>query len=209
MHRLALVTAYEALEMSGYVPNRTPSTNLKRVGTYYGQATDDWRELNASQNIGTHAIPGGQRAFANGRINYFFKFGGPSFNLDTACSSGLSAVNVACSALWNNEADTVVAGGLNIITDPDIYAALCNGHFLSKTGQCKVWDKDADGYCRADGVGSVVLKRLEDAEADNDNVIAVILSAATNHSAEASSITYPHAGAQVSSSIIPTQKQQS
>lgn len=197
MHRLALVTAYEALEMAGYVPNRTRSTKLGRIGTFYGQASDDWRELNASQNIGTYAVPGGERAFANGRINYFFKFGGPSFNIDTACSSGLAAVNAACSALWSGDADTVLAGGLNIITDPDNYAGLGNGHFLSKTGQCKVWDKDADGYCRADGVGSVVIKRLEDAEADNDDILAVVLSANTNHSADALSITQPHAGAQI------------
>ncbi|KKY14863.1 putative polyketide synthase [Phaeomoniella chlamydospora] len=196
MHRLALVTAYEALEMAGYAPNRTPSTMLGRVGTYYGQASDDWRELNAGQNIGTYGIPGGERAFANGRINYFFKFGGPSFNIDTACSSGLAAVNAACSALWAGEADTVIAGGLNVITSPDNYAMLCRGHFLSKTGQCKVWDSGADGYCRADGVGSVVIKRLEDAEADNDNIIATICAAATNHSANAASITQPHAGAQ-------------
>lgn len=196
MHRLALVTAYEALEMAGYAPNRTPSTNLKRVGTFYGQASDDWRELNASQNISTYAVPGGERAFANGRINYFFKFTGPSFNIDTACSSGLATVNAACSALWAGEADTVLAGGLNVITDPDNYAGLCNGHFLSRTGQCKVWDKDADGYCRADGVGSVVIKRLEDAVADNDNILATILAGTTNHSANAISITHPHAGAQ-------------
>ena len=196
MHRLALVTAYEAMEMAGLVPGRTPSSRSERIGTFYGQASDDWRELNASQNISTYAVPGGERAFANGRINYFFKFAGPSFNIDTACSSGLAAVNAACSALWAGEADTVLAGGLNVITDPDNYAGLCNGHFLSKTGQCKVWDKDADGYCRADGVGSVVIKRLEDAEADNDNILAVVLSASTNHSAEAISITHPHAGAQ-------------
>ncbi|KAJ5834965.1 hypothetical protein N7447_000991 [Penicillium robsamsonii] len=196
MQRLALVTAYEALEMAGYVPNRTSSSNSKRVGTYYGQASDDWRELNASQNLGTYAVPGGVRAFANGRINYFFGFAGPSINLDTACSSGLAAVQAGCSALWAGEADTIVAGGLNVITDPDNYAGLCNAHFLSKTGQCKVWDENADGYCRADGVGSVVLKRIEDAEADNDNILGVILAAATNHSAEAISITHPHAGAQ-------------
>ena len=196
MHRLALVTAYEALEMAGYAPNRTPSTNLKRIGTYYGQASDDWRELNAGQNIGTYGVPGGERAFANGRINYFFKFGGPSFNIDTACSSGLAAVSAACSALWAGDADTVIAGGLSVITNPDNYCMLCKGHFLSKTGQCKIWDKDADGYCRADGIGSVVIKRLEDAEADNDNIIATILAGATNHSAEAASITQPHAGAQ-------------
>ncbi|RYP49868.1 hypothetical protein DL768_004484 [Monosporascus sp. mg162] len=197
MHRLALVTAYEALEMSGYAPDRTPSTNRKRIGTYYGVASDDWREVNAGQNPGTYAVPGGERAFANGRINYFFKFGGPSLNMDTACSSGLAAVNAACSALWAGEADTVLAGGLNVITNPDNYCMLGRGHFLSLTGQCKVWDKDADGYCRADGVGAVVMKRLADAEADNDNILAVVIAGATNHSADAVSITHPHAGAQM------------
>ena len=99
MQRLALVTAYEALEMAGFVPNRTPSSNTKRVGTFYGQASDDYREVNANQNVSTYGIPGTERAFGNGRINYFFKFGGPSFNLDTACSSGLAAVHAACSSL--------------------------------------------------------------------------------------------------------------
>ncbi|RYP11698.1 hypothetical protein DL767_011019 [Monosporascus sp. MG133] len=196
MQRLALVTAYEALEMAGFVPNRTPSSHVSRVGTYYGQASDDYREVNASQKIGTYGIPGTERAFGNGRINYFFNFQGPSFNVDTACSSGLAAVHAACSALWAGDADTVVAGGLNVITSPDIYCMLGQGHFLSKTGQCKVWDAGADGYCRADGVGSVVIKRLEDALADNDVVLATIISGATNHSAESVSITQPHAGAQ-------------
>ena len=78
--------------------------------------------------------------------------------------------------------------------NPDNYSILGRGHFLSKTGQCKVWDKNTDGYCRADGIGSVVIKRLEDAEADNDNIIATVLGGATNHSSEAISITHPHAG---------------
>lgn len=115
MQRLALVTAYEALEMAGFVPNRTASSHVSRVGTYYGQASDDYREVNASQKIGTYGIPGTERAFGNGRINYFFNFQGPSFNIDTACSSGLAAVHAACSALWAGDADTVVAGGLNVI----------------------------------------------------------------------------------------------
>jgi asperthecin polyketide synthase len=194
--RLALITAYEALEMAGYAPNRTPSTALGRIGTYYGQAGDDYREVNSGQNIGTYAVPGGERGFANGRIQYFFKFGGPAFNIDTACSSGLASVNAACNALWAGELDTAIAGGLNLITNPDNFAMLCKGHFLSKTGQCKVWDKDADGYCRAEGFASVVIKRLEDAVADNDNILATVDSAFTNQSAEALSITQPHAGAQ-------------
>ncbi|RKF63530.1 Non-reducing polyketide synthase nscA [Golovinomyces cichoracearum] len=197
MHRLALMTAYEALEMSGFSPNRTPSTNLKRIGTFYGVASDDYREVNAGQNIGTHATPGGERAFANGRINYLFKFGGPSFNIDTACSSSGAAINAACSSLWAGDVDMAIAGGLNIITNPDNYCMLSKGHFLSKTGQCKVWSEEADGYCRADGIGCIVIKRLEDAIAENDNIIATILAASTNHSAEAISITHPHVGAQM------------
>ena len=86
---------------------------------------------------------------------------------------------------------------MNVLTNSDAFAGLSNGHFLSKTANaCKTWDCEADGYCRADGIGSIVMKRLEDAEADNDNILGVILAAATNHSAEAISITHPHAGAQ-------------
>ena len=196
MGRLALTTAYEALEMSGYVPNRTPSTKLHRIGTFYGQTSDDWREINAAENIDTYFITGGVRAFAPGRINYYFKFSGPSFSIDTACSSSLAAIQLACTSLWAGDCDTACAGGLNVLTNPDIFSGLSKGQFLSKTGGCKTYDNDADGYCRGDGCGSVVLKRYEDAIADKDNILGCILGAATNHSAEAVSITHPHAGAQ-------------
>lgn len=86
---------------------------------------------------------------------------------------------------------------MNVLTNSDAFAGLGNGHFLSKTpNACKTWDCEADGYCRADGIGSIVMKRLEDAEADNDNILGVILGAGTNHSAEAVSITHPHAPSQ-------------
>ena len=83
-----------------------------------------------------------------------------------------------------------------ISKNPDIFSGLSRGQFLSKKGPCATFDNDADGYCRADGVGSVVIKRLEDAQADKDPILGVIVGAATNHSAEAVSITHPHAGAQ-------------
>ncbi|KAK4234621.1 polyketide synthase [Achaetomium macrosporum] len=197
MQRLALVTAYEALERAGYVANRTPATNLHRIGTFYGQTCDDYREVNAGQEVGTYYITGGCRAFGPGRINYFFKFSGPSFSIDTACSSGLAAIDIACKSLWSGDTDMAVAGGMNVLTNCDGFAGLGQGHFLTKTpNACKTWDCDADGYCRADGVASVVMKRLEDAEADNDNILGVILASGTNHSAEAISITHPHAGHQ-------------
>ena len=91
----------------------------------------------------------------------------------------------------------MVTGGVNVLTNPDGFVGLCNGHFLTKGhNACKTWDATADGYCRADGIGSLVIKRLEDAEVDNDNILGVILGAGTNHSAEAVSITHPHAGHQ-------------
>ncbi|KAH8589374.1 putative polyketide synthase [Bisporella sp. PMI_857] len=197
MQRLALVTAYEALERAGYVANRTAATDLHRIGTFYGQASDDYREVNTAQEISTYFIPGGCRAFGPGRINYFFKFSGPSYSIDTACSSSLATIQTACASLWNGDTDTAVAGGMNVLTNSDAFAGLSHGHFLSKTpNACKTWDSEADGYCRADAIGSLVMKRLEDAEADNDNILGVILAAATNHSAEAISITHPHAGHQ-------------
>ena len=94
MQRLAIVTAYEALERAGYVANRTPAVDLHRIGTFYAQASDDYREVNTAQEIGTYFITGGCRAFGPGRINYFFKFSGPSYSIDTACSSGLATIHV-------------------------------------------------------------------------------------------------------------------
>ncbi|KAK8113417.1 hypothetical protein PG984_013943 [Apiospora sp. TS-2023a] len=197
MQRLALLTAYEALERAGYVANRTPASNLHHIGTFYGQASDDYREVNTAQEISTYFIPGGCRAFGPGRINYFFKFSGPSYSIDTACSSSLATIQTACTSLWSGDTDMVVAGGMNVLTNSDAFAGLSHGHFLTKTpNACKTWDSEADGYCRADGVGSIVMKRLEDALADKDNILGVVVGAATNHSAEAVSITHPHAGAQ-------------
>ena len=198
MQRLLLMTAYEALEMSGYRFDRTLATHHSKIGTYFGQSSDDWREVNASQDIDIFHITGGIRAFGPGRINYHFGWEGPSFSLDTACSGSSAAIHLACSALISRECDTALAGGANIMTASDMFAGLSRGGFLSPTGSCKTWDENADGYCRADGVGTVVLKRLDDAIADRDNIQAVIKGIATNHSANATSITHPHAETQQS-----------
>ncbi|KAM0226570.1 hypothetical protein ACHAQD_000494 [Fusarium lateritium] len=194
--RLALLTAYEALEMSGFVPDRTPSTQRSRVGVYYGVTSNDWGEVNSAQDVDTYFIPGANRAFIPGRVNYFFKFTGPSIAVDTACSSSLAAINIAITSLINHDCDTAIAGGTNVLTNPDFFAGLDRGHFLSRTGNCKTFDDGADGYCRADGVGTLVLKRLPDAIADGDPIFGTILGAYNNHSAESVSITRPLTEAQ-------------
>ncbi|KAF1952277.1 ketoacyl-synt-domain-containing protein [Byssothecium circinans] len=193
--RLALMVAYEALEEGGIVSGAR-SSQPSRVGVAFGVTSNDWMETNSAQNIDTYMIPGGNRAFIPGRINYAFKFSGPSYAVDTACSSSLAAIDVACGVLWRQEADTMIAGGANIITNPDFTAGLDRGHFLSRTGNCKTFDDGADGYCRGEGVGVVILKRLEDAIKDGDPIKGVIVDIRTNHSAEAESITRPHPKAQ-------------
>jgi naphtho-gamma-pyrone polyketide synthase len=185
--RLAITTAYEALEMAGFIPDSTPFSQRNRVGIFYGMTSDDWREVNSGQDVDTYYIPGSNRALTPGRINYHFKFSGPSFSVDTACSSSFAAIHTACNSLWRNDCDIAIAGGTNVLTNPDCFAGLDRGHFLSSTGNCNTFDDSADGYCRADAVATVVLKRLEDAVADNDPIKAVIVGACTNHSAEADS----------------------
>ncbi|KAJ5150806.1 type I iterative polyketide synthase [Penicillium canariense] len=194
--RIALLTAFEAIEQAGIVPGRTPSTQQDRVGVFFGTTSNDWCETNSGQDIDTYYIPGANRAFIPGRINYVFKFSGPSYSTDTACSSSLAAIHLACNSLWLGDIDTAIAGGTNCLTNPDMTAGLDRGHFLSPTGNCKTFDDTADGYCRGEGVATVVLKRLDDALADNDPILGLILGAYTNHSAEAESITRPHVGAQ-------------
>lgn len=194
--RIALLTATEALEQAGIVPGRTSSTQKDRVGVYFGSTSNDWMETNSAQDIDTYFIPGGNRAFIPGRINYHFKFSGPSYTIDTACSSSFTALHLACNALWKGEVDMAIVGGTNVLTNPDMTVGLDRGHFLSRTGNCKTFDDGADGYCRGEAVATLVLKRLDDAIADKDPVQACILAIATNHSAEAASITRPHVGAQ-------------
>lgn len=193
IQRLVLLSTYEALEQAGY---SYESTDASRVGTFIGQSSDDWREVNAAQDIDKYHIPGGNRAFVSGRLNYHFGWDGPAFGIDTACSSSAASIDLACAALLSNKCDAAIAGGGNIMTASDVFAGLSRGGVLSPTGSCKTWDETADGYCRADAVGVLVLKRLKTAISNRDNILAIIKSAATNHSAQATSITHPHAPTQ-------------
>ena len=125
--RLAITTAYEALEMSGFVPGTTPSTQRNRVGIFYGMTSDDWREVNSGQNIDTYFIPGGSRAFTPGRINYHFKFSGPSFSVDTACSSSFAGTYFSehTPPIWSQiESHTPYVGNRKLHYSPMIMLLL-------------------------------------------------------------------------------------
>ena len=196
LHRLFLTVCYEALETSGYSPDATPSTRSNRIATYFGQTSDDWRDLLLTKGVDIYYAPGICRAFGPSRVNYHFKWGGPSYGIDSACASSVTAISLACSALASRECDTALAGGGSILNSPAPFAGLSRGGFLSPEKGCETYHDEADGYVRGEGVGVVILKRLEDAIAENDNILGVITGAARNYSSDASSISHPAPDAQ-------------
>ncbi|KAH8109903.1 polyketide synthase [Phellopilus nigrolimitatus] len=165
------------------------------VGCFVGVATNDY-PLNLKSEIGVHYATGTLPAFLAGRVAYALHLSGPSMVLNTACSSSLVAIHQACRALLAGDCKAALAGGVNVVTSPDMYLGLDRAHFLSPTGNCKPWDASADGYCRAEGCGMFVLKRLSDALASSDNILGVIRGTEANQSAAAVSITRPHSSTQ-------------
>ncbi|KAH9894572.1 thiolase-like protein [Xylariomycetidae sp. FL2044] len=188
--RLLLRAALESLEDAGYAPNSTPSSQTRNIGVYIGAATCDYVD-NLRDNVDVYYSPGTLRAFLSGRISYAFKFAGPSMVIDTACSSSIVSIYHACMALKSGDCTMALAGGVNTISSPDMYRGLFRAHFLSPTGQCKPFDESADGYCRSEGCGMVVLKRLSAAVEEGDHVYGVIRGVGVNQCGTAKSITHP------------------
>ncbi|USW59773.1 Putative thioesterase, Acyl transferase domain superfamily, phosphopantetheine binding ACP [Septoria linicola] len=199
LHRMFLMATYEALEQTGYQGASSNSLHQARISTFFSQTTDDWRMINEQQGIDTHYAPCSNRAFASGRVAHHFGWSGGAYSVDTACSSSATSVHLACNSLANRESDTAVVGGGSLCVVPEPFSGLGKGGFLSLStdnGSCKTFQEAADGYCRGEAVGVVVLKRLEDAVAENDNVLAVICGSARNSNAGEASITLPSEMAQ-------------
>ncbi|KZV90645.1 putative non-reducing polyketide synthase, partial [Exidia glandulosa HHB12029] len=195
-HRVLLETVVDALDDAGYRPrDEGGKWDRERMGVFIGSSVDSYQN-NLATDIDAFFCPGMIRGFAAGRVSYHFQWQGPSIVYDTACSSGLVAVHAACQSLLLRECDGAVAGGTNMITSPEMSIALSKGFFISQTGGCRTFDESGDGYCRAEAVGALILKRLDDALRDNDNIHAVILASGVNQSGPAESLTKPHAPSQ-------------
>ncbi|CAG8971037.1 hypothetical protein HYALB_00005275 [Hymenoscyphus albidus] len=192
-HRQFLMSAYEALEVAGYSDGpdgQTRAVDPKRIAAFYGQANDDWHMVSHyTLGCDAYTLQGAQRAFGAGRIAYHFGWEGPTYSLDSACASSASALHLACMSLLTKDIDMAVVGGANITNYPHSWTSLSKSGVLSDTGNCKTYRDDADGYCRADYEGSIVVKRLEDAVAQNDNILAVVAGSGRNHSGNSTSIT--------------------
>ncbi|NJM88982.1 MAG: polyketide synthase, partial [Hydrococcus sp. RU_2_2] len=192
--RLLLEVAWEALEDGGQIPENLAGT---QTGVFIGIGTHDYSIMLWQHPISEpYATTGTGNCIAANRISYAFDFKGPSLAVDTACSSSLVAVHLACQSIWNGESTMALAGGVNIILLPTIMVGFSKGGFLSGDGRCKSFDSTANGYVRSEGAGIVVLKPLSQAQADRDDIYAVIRGSAVNQDGWTNGLAAPNPKAQ-------------
>lgn len=184
--RLFQMAAVEALQMAGYSCGQTRTTDPSRIAVFYGQSDDDgYVTAHHEKGCDAYTLQAAQRAFAPGRVAFHHGWEGPTWAIDCACSTSSSLIHSACKSLLAREIDMAVAGAANVLAFPHGFCGMSKSGCLSATGNCKTFRDDADGYCRGEFVGAVVLKRLEDAMAHNDNILAVIAGSARNQSGNA------------------------
>ncbi len=194
--RLLLETAWEALEHAGQAPDRLTGT---RTGVFVGITTADYGKLidfSDPANADVYAATGNALNAAAGRIAFTLGLQGPCASVDTACSSSLVAIHLACQSLRTSESTMAIAGGVNVMLAPEPLVLFSKWGMIAKDARCKTFDAGADGFVRSEGCGVLVLKRLSDAVANRDHVLAVIAGSAVNQDGRSSGLTVPNGVAQ-------------
>ena len=194
--RIILQLTWEALEDAHIPANQLRG---KPVGVFMGNTNNDYGMLISADPAEAHpyALTGNSSSIIANRVSYAFDFRGPSVAMDTACSSSLVAIHQAVRSLRDGDSEVAVAGGVNLLCSPFATVAFSELGVLSPTGGIRAFSDDADGIVRSDGAGVVVLKRLEDARRDGDNVLAVIKGSAVNSDGRSNGLTAPNPDAQV------------
>ncbi|KJZ80344.1 hypothetical protein HIM_00194 [Hirsutella minnesotensis 3608] len=193
--RLLLETVYESLDTAGL---RMDALQGSMTGVFCGTLRNDYSQIQAMdpQAFPAYVVTGNSPSILANRVSYYFDWRGPSMAVDTGCSSSLLAVHLAVQALQQKDCSLAVAAGSNLILSPNAYIADAKTRMLSPTGRSRMWDSQADGYARGEGVASVVLKRLSDAVRDGDPITCVIRATGANSDGRTAGITMPNAEAQ-------------
>jgi len=195
--RLLLEVAWEALEDGGQAPENLAGS---KTGAFIGISSSDYHDIQLSvsdrDSINAYTNLGGVHCVTANRISYILNFKGPSFAVDTACSSALVAVHLACQSIWNGESALAIAGGVNAMLRPESTIGFSKASMLSPDGRCKTFDERANSYVRAEGAGVAVLKPLSQAIADGDPIYAVIRGSAINQDGQTNGLTVPNGMAQ-------------
>ncbi|MDA8634454.1 polyketide synthase, partial [Verrucomicrobiales bacterium] len=188
--RWLLETAWESLEDAGIPPISLRGTE---TAVYVGIASNDYANVAQSdpRNVDVHTNSGSTLSIASNRIAYLFDLKGPAVSVDTACSSALVAINLACESVWSGQSTMALAGGVNALLTPDASIGFSKATMLSPTGQCFAFDDRANGYVRGEGAGMFVIKPLSKAQEDGDRIYCTIRAAVINQDGNTSSMTVP------------------
>ncbi|KAI9676711.1 MAG: Type I Iterative PKS [Bathelium mastoideum] len=193
--RMLMETVYDSLCAAGQT---IEGLRGSQTAVYVGVMCDDWSAMLASDRESTpqYAATGMARSIMSNRISYFFDWHGPSMTIDTACSSSMVAVHQAVQTIRSGESQLAVVAGSNLILHPGMYIAQSKLHMNSPSARCRMWDVDADGYGRGEGIAAVVLKPLSAAIKDGDSVECIIRAISVNQNGRTPGLTMPSAKAQ-------------
>jgi myxalamid-type polyketide synthase MxaD len=189
--RLLLEVAWEALEDAGLTRERLAGS---RTGVFAGACSSDygWMQFADPAGIDAYTGTGTSGSILAGRLAYFLDLRGPTVAIDAACSSSLVAVHLACQSLRSRECNVALAAGVNLVLSPHTSILASQMRMMAADGRCKTFDARADGFVRGEGCGVVVLKRLSDALADRDRVLAVVRGSAVNGDGRTVGLTAPN-----------------
>ena len=197
-HRLVLEESWNAIENAGYAPNSLSNFNcgvFMGVGTgdYLQESIGNWDDLNAA-----YCLTGTAASILSARISYLLNLKGPALSIDTACSSSLVAIAQACDSLILGNTDMALAGGVCVLNTPKLHISTSKAFMLSEDGKCHTFDQKANGFVPGEGVGVIVLKRLEEAKKDKDQIYGIIKGWGINQDGSSNGITAPNEQAQSS-----------
>ena len=193
-HRLFMECVWSLIERAGLAPG---SLSGQQVGLFLGINLLDYTNLANSAGVtDAQKMTGLGHAFCPNRLSFLLDIHGPSQVVDTACSSSAVALHRAVMSIRHEGCAMAIAGGSNLMLSPDQHILFAQVGMLSTSGRCQTFSRHADGYARADGVGAVLLKRLDLAERDGDPILAVIRSSVEHHGGGATSLTAPNPKAQ-------------
>ncbi|GET38067.1 beta-ketoacyl synthase [Microseira wollei NIES-4236] len=193
--RLVLEVAWEALENAGIVPSKLSGS---QTGVFIGIGNYDYCRLLAQDlsHVNAYDGTGNTLSIAANRLSYILNLRGPSVVVETACSSSLVALHFGCRSLQNGESNLCLVGGVSLMLSPEPFITYSHGRMMASDGRCKTFDASADGYVRGEGCGVIVLKRLEDALRDGDNIQAVVKGTAVNQDGLSNGLTAPNGASQ-------------
>ena len=195
--RLLLELSWEALENAGVPASRLAGTDCS---VYVGISGLDYgtRALDDLASLSAHTMTGNTLSVAANRISYVLDLHGPSLAVDTACSSSLVALHHACNSLRTGEASTSLVGGVNLLLHPYPFVGFTKASMLSADGRCKPFDAAGNGYVRSEGGAVLLLKPLAQAQADGDEIHAVIRATGVNaDGSRKTGITIPSRAGQI------------